>query len=93
MLRKIYKYPFPSQQETKIALPKGYQICDIAFQGHDLYLWALVDIDEPDVIANFLFVGTGWVVMDCPNLNFIKTIHAPAGLVWHVFEVNEANAQ
>lgn len=35
----------------------------------------------------FVVQGTGWRIHDVEGLCFVKTVHIPSGLVWHVFAV------
>lgn len=88
MLQVIYKYEIPVIGEAfELDLPIGHAICDINQQNDKLYLWVLINPDAPKQSLKLMVVGTGWVMQDCSNMWFMKTIHMPNGLVWHLFGV------
>lgn len=82
----VYKYPLPFRGGTiPLALPRCGQILDIAFQGDDLFLWALVDPDGDLDSYTVVIAGTGHeIAEDLRATLFHKTLHH-AGFVWHVF--------
>jgi len=88
MLKVIYKYEIPVIGKAfELNLPIGHAICDINHQNDKLYMWIMVDPDQPKQPLKMMVVGTGWVMKDCSNMWFMKTIHMPNGLVWHLFGV------
>lgn len=88
MLKVIYKYEIPVIGEVfEINLPLGYTICDINHQNDELFMWVLIELNVPKIPLKFMVIGTGKVIQDCSNMWFMKTIHMPNGLVWHVFAV------
>lgn len=91
MKNRILKYemPFPLEAGdiTEINLPKDYGICDINHQNGKIYLWVNCDERAPTTKLKFVIYGTGWEIEDLEDLSFLKTIHMPDGIVWHVFSV------
>lgn len=89
MLQVINKYEIPVIGEVfELELSIGHAICDIHHQNGKLYLWVLVNPDAHKVALKLMVIGTGWVMQDCSNMWFMKTIHMPDGLVWHLFGVS-----
>lgn len=84
---QILKYPLPQiiGEIIEVEMPDRWAICDINHQGDELFLWANVDTDEPVTANKFIIYGTGWEIRDMENLSFLKTVHMPNGMVWHVF--------
>lgn len=94
MTGHVFKYALPMNGSIlELDLPDQCAICDVNQQDGGIYLWALIDTHAPLVKRKFVIYGTGWQIQDVENLFFLKTVFMPNGLVWHVFEVNEANAQ
>ena len=90
MIRHIFKYVIPDiGKVVSIKIPKIFSICEAAQQDGSLCLWAIVDIHCPLVEQKFMVVGTGWQIHEIENMKFIKTVHMPNGLVWHVFLVED----
>ena len=90
MIRHIFKYEIPLTDELiKIEMPEKSSICDINNQGDNLFLWAKVDIHAPLMTSKFKIFGTGHKIDNCEQLSFLKTVHMPNGLVWHVFAVKD----
>jgi hypothetical protein len=88
MLQVIYKYELPVIGEVfELQLPLGHAICEINHQGDKMFMWVLGDPDAHKIPLKLMIVGTGWVMQDCSNMWFIKTIHMLDGHVWHLFGV------
>lgn len=91
MIGHVFKYPINFQNETgkviELNLPNNFAICDINHQDDCIFLWAMVDVHAPLEPYQFVVHGTGWKIDDVENLFFLKTVHMPNGLVWHVFAV------
>lgn len=85
----VYKYPLKhfshALDSVTVALPSMAQVMDIAFQGDDLFLWALVDTNYPEVDYEVIVAGTGREIeVDIRGRLYNKTIHRD-GFVWHFF--------
>ena len=93
MIGHVFKYPinFPDEagKVIEIQMPSKWAICDIHHQDDCIFLWAMVDVHAPLEKYKFVVHGTGWKIDDVENLYFLKTVHMPNGLVWHVFAVKE----
>ena len=87
-MRTVYKYELPFTAAPKLDMPAGAQVLEIAVQGEHVWLWALVDREETDMVnQEFLIIGTGWTVPDNLGVEFLKTLHLPSSEVYHVFRV------
>ena len=87
-MRTVYKYELPFTAAPKLAMPAGAQVLDIAVQGEHVWLWALVDREETDMVnQEFLIIGTDWAMPDNQGVEFLKTLHLPSSEVYHVFRV------
>jgi hypothetical protein len=83
MTRVVYKYPLGGPK-CSILLPLGAQILTVAMQGENAFLWALVDIDEPEKEEwSFEVFGTGHPVSKTAGDHFGTLFNGP--FVWHVF--------
>lgn len=80
----VYKYDLP-HPETPILMPEGAKLLHVGEQGWGVHLWALVNPTLPVVERKFFVVGTGHGFEDV-NAEYIGTVQASSGLVWHVFE-------
>jgi len=93
MKTHIFKYQLADIYDLgkiiEIEMPADCLGCDVNYQGNIVYMWALVDPDSPLVKRRFVIHGTGWRIDNSDDLRFIKTVHMPSGLVWHVFIVEE----
>ena len=90
MIGHVFKYPINKISEiVTIAIPSTWAICDVNCQGDELFLWGMVDIHAPLKDYRFIVYGTGHKIDDVENLFFLKTVHMPDGLVWHVFAVKD----
>ena len=86
MIGHVFKYEIPLTDELiEIEMPDNCAICEINHQGDSLFIWALVDIHAPLFTNKFKIFGTGHKIDDVEGMYFLKTVHMPNGLVWHVF--------
>lgn len=89
-MQTIHKYPFPERvfpgEPFVMKLPEGAQVRHFASQADHPCVWAQVEYGTPaSVERDFVLIGTG---REVPNgATYIGTIHNPAHLVWHLFEV------
>ena len=87
-MRTVYRYQLPFIAVPKLAMPAGAQVLDIAVQGEHVWLWALVDREETDMVnQEFLIIGTEWAMPDNQGVEFLKTLHLPSSEVYHVFRM------
>ena len=87
-MRTVYRYQLPFTAAPKLDMPAGAQVLEIAVQGEDIWLWALVDREETDMVnQEFLIIGTEWAIPDNQGVEFLKTLHLPTSEVYHVFRV------
>ena len=90
MKKRIYKYPLRVMDEQYIPLPPSAQILTVDVQYGNLVLWALVDIDDPEMDSGrrlIYVIGTGNMIQDdIENMSYVNTVQMRDGnLVWHVF--------
>jgi len=85
-MKQVWKFEI-HQDETPTEMPEGAEIISVGFQGQQLMLWALVDVDAQLIPRHIIIRGTGHNILYVTgNLVFIGT--APLGdLVFHVFEI------
>ena len=90
MIGHVFKYEIPLIAAViELQIPDNYAICDINNQGDSIFIWALVDVHAPLVINKFKIFGTGHKIDDVEGLYFLKTVHMPNGLVWHIFSIED----
>lgn len=88
MIGHVFKYEIPiADGILEVDMPDNCKICEVNCQGESLFIWAIVDIHAPFYTNKFMVFGTGHKIDNAEKLRFIKTVHMPSGLVWHVFAV------
>jgi hypothetical protein len=72
-----------------IPMPKGAEPLDVQVQYGDMYLWCIVDTDQPYVDTELFVVGTGHALpatIKYAPFRYIGTIQLEDGMwVFHVF--------
>jgi hypothetical protein len=87
MSTHIFKYEIHITDAVScIELPVNSKICDINNQGNEIFIWCLIDIHAEWEKRYFKIIGTGHQIKTCEHLHFLKTVHMPNSLVWHIFE-------
>lgn len=88
---KIFKYEVVPTSEfgrQGVDMHKGARILSASFMCGRLYVWALVDPEQPKVTKTLCVFGTGVRIppeLNIENCRFIGTTQ-DSGLVLHVFE-------
>src|SRR5688500_9337837 len=87
----IYKYLLASS-DGRLELPEGAVPLHVAAQDDALWSWARVN-DEVTVMQErrFIVVGTGRPIPSSDALYVGSGFKEGDNLVWHVFEVTDAN--
>jgi hypothetical protein len=86
-MRTIYKYHLLIQDDQDIAMHIGAEILKVDTIGNEIYLWAIVDSEEPMEVRHFKMYGTGHKLHDETAQEYIGTaILFDGRLVLHVFE-------
>lgn len=86
----VFKYEIPITDEViQLDLPENSNLCDVHNQGDKIYMWCIVDMHTKIKKRYFKIVGTGHQIRGIENLSFLRTVHMPNGLVWHIFEVQD----
>lgn len=90
-MKTVYKYPLTPY--TSLQLPKDAQIIKVDSQHNNLFLWALIDLEEKEhELREFMTFGTGHPIPDEKfNFKYIGTskideVGSPI-LMFHTFEV------
>ena len=88
-MRKVFKYPFPTDDYFMILMPEGAKILLVEPQGSidpsiGAYLWAEVDTGAPPVPRYFRLYGTGHVIEN-DNLVHVAS-YQHSRFVWHLYE-------
>ena len=89
IMRKIFKYEIPIEDEFELELPKGAQVLTFQIQYGKPVIWAIIDPEE-DISEkiNFRLFGTGHPIKkNVIGLSYIGTAQMANGqLVWHLFK-------
>lgn len=83
---KVYKYNLCPGM-CQVALPEGYRILSIGWQGEDLVFWALVSEGKNFDTVSFLVAVTGQDISGYDFGKHIGTAESDDGFVAHVFEL------
>lgn len=87
-MKKHFKYELQPDAVQDVALPRWYQLLKVGEEGGKLFLWALVDPDQPDKETIEVFVcATGEELDDYFDRSkiYLDTVICSNGLVWHVW--------
>lgn len=83
----IWKYPIPYSYNAEVPMPADSVVLQVHDQGENIYLWALVDESQPEVVRTFAVYATGYK-LPTRKMDYIGSVHFQRShLVWHVFEV------
>jgi len=89
MTKQIWKFALDIADAQQILMPQAAQILSIGVQQAQPRIWALVDVDAPQVYRIIRVFGTGDTLVDSPG-DFIGTFQMHDGfLVYHVFDQGE----
>jgi hypothetical protein len=84
--KTIWKFPLSITDTQSIMLPVGARILSVQFQGNQLCLWVLVDLDERLVRRRTILIyGTGNPIDSEIEMQYIDSVQ-DVQLVWHIFE-------
>lgn len=91
MRQTIFKYTFEIRDITTIVMPEGAKVLSVHQQYEVPTLWALVDLDAPQIDHRFLIFGTGMGIP--PEIGpsaHVATFQMGGGtLVWHMFDAGD----
>ena len=89
-MKTIHKYPIKADEFQRISLPSNADILSIQEQAGEIFLWALVEIDDPYIehISRLICLHTtGQAIQHNYQLKHISTLLLSGGLlVLHFFE-------
>lgn len=88
-MKTIWKFPLVIKDEQTITIPGGAKILTVQLQKGDLYIWAIVDPNEPLRDRTIYVRGTGHPLNFSINkaIRYVGTFQLSAGdLVFHVFQ-------
>lgn len=82
-MKSIWKYPLT----RSVVMPQGAQVISVGEQLGSLYLWAIVENENPPETRNFDIIGTGWDLTHegVDTSKYFGRI-SQNGFEWHVFE-------
>ena len=86
--RVIYKYALGQGRYTTLHMPAGAVIISCKAKEGVVYVWAVVDPEQPRVERKVGVVGTGWMFDDADSV-YVGTVH-PGAFVFHVFDLGGA---
>ncbi len=85
-MKSIWKFPIEITDRQTVNMPKTATILSVQIQHGAVYMWALVDTEEPTVDRTFIVHGTGHPCI-CDASEYIGTFQVASGaLVFHLFE-------
>jgi hypothetical protein len=85
-MKRIFKYPIPVTDHTRLLLPKGSRILSVLNQREQVVLYALVEDATLDTEVWVIEIrGTGHPAMDLEDFPFVGTVELAGVLVFHVF--------
>ncbi len=88
MSKVIYKYQFRITSVVHVSMPEGAKVLHFGNQHERLTIWVEVDTDAPIVEKRFWVIGTGQMIPDTVELNYVGTASFNDGrLIWHLYEV------
>lgn len=65
-MKRIFKYQLPILEEVELRLPVNAEVIRIADLGGIIWLWAIIDDEEPDETRKFYLYKTGGAMKDIP---------------------------
>lgn len=97
---KIFKYtlqpPLQPGAVSVVEMPRDARVLSVGAQGSSMVLWAVVDSTQPMVKRRFTVLPTGAEYTGVSMARFVGTVQfqsgAERGLVFHVFERDEATS-
>jgi hypothetical protein len=85
-MKTIHKYHLALAEVQVIEVPQGAQFLTVQMQGERLCVWAIVDTTHQNAHESFVIVGTGALLPDTSNWQYMETVQQYDGrFVWHVF--------
>jgi len=87
-MNSIYKYELKISSLQALALPKGAEVLAVKEAYERIFIWCLVDLDEPETEDRYFYVyGTGHSISDeaLNDMFYLNTLVMPNGLVWHIY--------
>lgn len=86
-MKKIFKYSIPSKTTSIISMPRSARVLKVDVQFNELFIWAIVEIDNPIIEREFYLVGTGDQLDITEPFVYHGTFIIDNGAsVWHLFE-------
>ena len=88
-MRVVWKYKIEPGRITDISMPEHSNILHVGSQGHDAYIWVLVDAISRPVVRRFLCVATGVEFKE--KAEYYHGTFFVDSIVFHVFEIAGEN--
>lgn len=88
-MRAIFKYRLPFMEVSKVKMPKGSNIIRIDGLDGAIWIWAIVDTEQPEVERTFhLFKTGGEMPEDIDEYNYLGcgAIFVQMELMMYMFE-------
>lgn len=87
-MKTIYKYPIMITNGQTLPIPVGANMLTVQVQNGNPFIWAMVDTDAPVEDVSIRVYGTGHLISESSNLEYIGTFQSMYGgnLVFHVFK-------
>ena len=90
MTKVVYKYKLEILTIQNVTLPINSEILSIQKQRDELYLWALIELNEDETETRCIEInGTGYNLNYNMNINrtYLTTVCMSDNLVLHIFEL------
>jgi hypothetical protein len=87
-MKTIYKYELERVDSQTLMLPAAFEVLTVDAQHGKIFLWAIVDPEETELSPlSVMIKGTGQNITDdeWADFYYLKTVHFPPFLVYHVF--------
>lgn len=87
---RIWKWQIEVTDRQTVMMPVGAKLLDVQMQGGECCVWALCDENAPKEPRHIAIYGTGNPMPDEPG-EYVATFQMRGGaLVFHAFEVGNA---
>lgn len=84
----VWKFQLPKVGENRVDMPRGAEVLSAGQQDGDLFIWAMVDGDQPTETRIIDAAWTGNNLVPCINRRFIGSVQIRS-LMFHVFELKQ----
>ena len=85
-MRTIKKYALTTGASFKVKLPKGYAILRVGIEERCPHLWAIVETENPEVLASLNMVNTNAPMPAFDGMQYLGSVQIPGNPFYsHLF--------